>query len=349
MRTVLVTLLGMGAAVGIPVGAEAQEGPAPLFASHEILDLTLTADFAALRGDRRASPDRAALITAPDAGGGTIDVGAELRTRGEFRLDPANCSFPPLRIDVDASTAKETVFEGQDKLKLVSSCRPGRDSYEDLVLTEYLAYRTYQLLSSQSFHARLLRLTFVDTGRENAPETRIGFLIEEDNALAARLGATIFDLEEGKNLLPATFDPTSLMMVGIFQYMIGNTDWSDVAGHNFEIVDRGGAALVVPYDFDIAGIVDAPYATPDPVYGLASVRDRLYRGWCGNSFNTHLVLERFREASTEITKLWTDVPGLTEATRRRTVSYLADFFESIETDERADRRFLRDCRIRPTG
>jgi hypothetical protein len=315
----------------------------PLFVEAEPLDLTIIADFSALRSDRRESPDRPALLTVPREGG-TVDVGAEIRTRGEFRLDPGNCSFPPLRIDVDRSDARGTVLEGQDDLKLVTSCRPGRSTYDELVPLEYLVYRTYQLVTDQSFRVRSLRVTMVDTGSDDPPQTRAGFVIEDADALAERLGATVFDLEDGKNLPASAFEPTGRTRSAVFQYMIGNADWSEVAAHNVEILDRSGVAMVVPYDFDFSGLVDAPYAVPPADLRLDSVRERMYRGWCANDFTTRSVLEQFRSVRDDVLALWAAAPDLSDDTRRRATRYLEDFFDAIETDERANRRFLRDCR-----
>jgi hypothetical protein len=38
--------------------------------------------------------------------------------------------------------------------------------------------------------------------------------------------------------------------------------------------------LQFPYDFDHAGIVDAPYAGPAPELEMPDVRTRMYRGFC---------------------------------------------------------------------
>ena len=325
----------------------------PLFAVHEPLEMTITADFTALRDDRGASPDRPALLTVPagratpsgeSGDAGTVNVGASIRTRGAFRLDPGNCSFPPLRIDVEGSDARGTVLEGQDDLKLVSSCRPGRSTYDELVPLEYLVYRTYQHTTDQSFRVRLLRVTLVDTSGEQPPESRTAFVIEDADALAERFGATVFEMEERRNLPASAFEPVGRTRNAVFQYMIGNADWSEVAAHNVEILDRSGVALVVPYDFDFSGVVDAPYAVPPAELGLDSVQERVYRGWCANEFTTRTVLETFRAARAEVMALWSGAGGLGEDTRRRATGYLEDFFDAIETDERAERRFLRDCR-----
>ena len=345
----MAVLLASGLA-GRAAARQVDRPPAPpLFASHEPVPFTITTDIGALRGDRRESPDRPAVFTLPALGEAgpaaeTRDVPGEVRTRGSFRLDPANCSFPPLRIDVDGDDAEGTVLEGQDDLKLVASCRPGRASYDELVVLEYLTYRTYAIVTDASFRTRWIELTLVDSRGEAEDATRPGFLIEEDDALAERLGARVFELEEERNLPAWGLDPTTMMMTAVFQYMVGNADWSDVAGHNVELLERGGAALVVPYDFDFTGVVDAPYAVPPEGLGLRSVRERVYRGWCASPIVTAAVLDRFRAAEGEVMTLWRDAGGLEDDTRRRVISYLEVFFGDIQNDERAERAFLRDCR-----
>ncbi len=334
----------------VPSPTDALSTPevSPLFASLDLLPVILEADFTALEGDRHESPDRAGTLTVR-VDDQTREIPVELRTRGAFRLDPANCSFPPLRLDVDqAADAVGTPFEGQDDLKLVSSCRPERRSWEALVLKEYLAYRSVGLVTAESFHVRLLEVVFIDLGDGGrAAEPRLAFLIEDEDALARRLGATPFDLAEGKNLPATAFHPVSRMTNAVAQYMVANPDWSGVAGHNVEILERDGAAFAIPYDFDFSGVVDAPYAAAPPEYRLRSVRERYYRGWCENPLVTGEVLGRFRDAREDVLTLWAGETRLPDDVRADAVRYLEEFFDAIATDERADRRFLRDCRSLP--
>lgn len=332
-----------------PATSQLADDPPPLFASTEPFRVTLRADLSALRDDRSASPDRPGVLVVDRGSGATVEIPVEVRTRGNFRRDPGNCSFPPLRIEVDGDEARGTVFEGQDDLKLVSSCRPERDSWEELVVEEYLAYRSLQAVSDATFRVRRLEIVFEDAAGDEETDERVGFVIEDDDALARRLDATVFDLQEGKNLPAQAFDPVSRMTNAVAQYMLGNPDWSDEAGHNVEILDRGGVALAVPYDFDFSGIVDAPYAVPPPQYRLDSVRERYYRGWCENPVTTRTVLARFRAARDSVLELWRTEPGLTDRSRRRALGYLEEFFDAIETGERAELRFLRDCRALPGG
>ena len=51
----------------------------------------------------------------------------KVKTRGLFRLK--ECRFPPLRINLPKDSLEGTVFDGHDKIKLVSHCRD-RDSEE---------------------------------------------------------------------------------------------------------------------------------------------------------------------------------------------------------------------------
>lgn len=351
-------LMACAFAVGAPPTASAQPTSltdAPLFARHDILPVTLAADLEALKDDRSESPDRPGTLTVV-VEGEAREIPVEVRTRGAFRLDPSNCSFPPLRIEVDGAAAAGTPFEGQDHLKFVSSCRPERTSWEDLVVKEYLAYRSIGLVTDESFRVRLLEVAFVQrpsgggpSRGDSGPATRLAFVIEADEALARRLGGTRFELTEGKNLPAGAFHPLSRMTNAVAQYMIANPDWSDVAGHNVEILERAGAALAIPYDFDFSGLVDAPYASAPPEYRLRSVRERYYRGWCESPFVTAEVLRRFRAARVDVVSLWSDARGLSAEARAQGIRFLEGFFDAIESDEGAERRFLRDCRAIPGG
>ena len=71
--------------------------------------------------------------------------------------------------------------------------------------------------------------------------------------------------------------------------MIGNTDFSTLTGpgganccHNNRLFkgEQDRFLTSIPYDFDSTGLVNAPYAYPNPTIKLFSVRARLYRGFC---------------------------------------------------------------------
>ncbi len=329
------------------LAAPQQPDTVPLFAAREPIELSLVADFSAIRSDRAATPEErpALLVLAADPSRDTIE--AQLRPRGDFRRDPGNCTFPPLRLNLKTKQAEGTAFEGQDKLKVVVPCRPALDAYEQYVLTEYTIYRMYGLITEASFRVRLARINFVDTSGGNEPFTRWAFFIEDDDALAARLGGQKLDIPEGNHVRVEYLDARQAALVAVFQYMIGNTDWADDAVHNIELVQAYGAIRPVPYDFDFSGLVNAPYAIPDPKLGTKTVRERLYRGWCRTDVDTETILRTFRDNREAIATTVAETPGVSADGVRAAMGYLDGFWEAIETPERAQRRIFRDCRALP--
>lgn len=319
----------------------AQPDTLPLFTSHEPLELALVAGFGAIRRDQSDDPeDRPALVILAD--GDTVN--AELRPRGDFRRDPRYCSFPPLRLDAKAGSARGSVFEGQDKLKLVVPCRPERPGYGELVLREYLLYRVWQLVSDVAYRVRLARVTFADADDADDAFTQWAFFIESDEELAARMGGQVVDVPEGKGVPPAYLDAEVSTRLAVFEYMIGNTDWEDAGVHNMTILVVGNRVVPVPYDFDLAGAVDAPYAAPAAELPIRSVRQRFYRGWCRPGLDPGPVLEVFRQARPAIEALYRDFPHLSGRTRDETLAYFDQFFDNIGTADLAERRLFRDCR-----
>ena len=78
----------------------------------------------------------------------------------------------------------------------------------------------------------------------------------------------------------ADLEPRTAAIMGLFQYMIGNTDYSVPVLHNVELMARDTSVYPIAYDFDFSGAVNARYATVDPSLSIRRVRDRLYRGYC---------------------------------------------------------------------
>ena len=135
------------------------------------------------------------------------------------------------------------------------------------------------------------------------------------------------------------------MRVSIFQYMVGNTDWSMVAFHNSEVIQNSeGIYVPVPYDFDWTGFVAAPYARPDERLGIRSVRQRIYRGFCRPNFDISTVYAQFLRLRDDFEALYTGQDELEEANQREAVAYLASFYEDIRTRERARDRLEKNCR-----
>jgi hypothetical protein len=314
-----------------------------LFVDHAPLTLRLETDLRALFRDR--GPQRkehpARLRFGADADTGSI--GVKLRTRGIFRLK--TCGFPPIRLDLPARKLDNTPFAGEDKLKLVTHCQGDR-SYERNLLREYAMYRAFNALTDSSFRVRLAHVTYVDSARHDTV-TRYGFLIESDTALAQRIGA---DPVHSDNMYDPMTDPSYMTLVAVFQYLIGNTDWSVWKRHNialFQNIAQPRPLLAVPYDYDFSGAVNAPYATPPEQLKIQSVRQRVYRGFCQPDSLLAGVLDRFRAAKDSIYAAVRAVPDLPERDVRNVLDYFDEFYGVLDNRGAVNREFVRTCRRMP--
>lgn len=321
-------------------------GPAvaPLFASHEVLNFRLEADFGAVFKERgQESKEYPAKLSYPGADGAPVTLDIQISTRGNFRLQSRICGFPPLRLDFPKEGIENTLFAGQDKLKLTVHCQDKRAHYEQAVLLEYLIYRVFNLLTDQSFRARLARFTYVDAAGKRDTLTRYAFFIENDDRMAARLGGTVLDVKEVHD--EAT-DREQMTRLAVFEYFIGNTDWSVWALHNIVLVvaPTSQVPIAVPYDFDWSGVISAPYAKPDYRLPIKSVRERLFRGYCRPEEELAPVFQVFNEKQDVIYDLYRNQEGLDPKVRDDVLKYYDEFYKTINDPRAVNREFIRSCR-----
>jgi hypothetical protein len=320
---------------------------AVLFQAREPLEVTLQGDWKAFRDDRSEEAEEYPFHLAfAGADGNQVTVPVKLRVRGNWRRQKRNCTFPNYRLNVPKGEVAGTVFEGQDKLKIVRACQDDNDDYQQYVIQEYLAYRVYNRLTDKSFRVRPLRVTYIDTGGKYKTDTKPAFVIEDDDQLAARHRMTILDMQ---GLQLDMMDPDLMTLTLVFQYLIGNTDWSVSGLHNVKLlVDEQQIPVAVPYDFDWTGIVNARYAKPDPSLKIRRVRDRLWRGYCKPDEIAEIELapaiSRFNEEKDAIYALYRNASGLDENTRQETINYIDDFYETINNDGKRRRELIRKCR-----
>jgi len=318
----------------------------PLFDRGDILEITLTADLRSVFSDNDEDrPYRPASFAFMDPAGETAYQDIKIKTRGEYRRLRLGCDVPPIKLNFKKGAVENTLFSGQDKIKLVTHCRSRRRAFEQFVLEEYLVYKTYNILTDSSFQVRLARITYEDTAGERDPVTRYGFLIEDEDLLAERLGEWMMDRG---HVHPEDADRELMTLLSVFQYMIGNTDWNVPSMHNIRLVfiDPKRPPLAVPYDFDMSGMVAASYASPNPKWRLDSVRERLFLGYCRSDEKFSAVFNRFNEKRDEIYALWRDFELLERKYRDRVLSYLDSFYDTINSPRRVRRAFLRECQTR---
>ena len=318
-----------------------------LFGGTDPFPFTLQADFKAIGKDRNpeSKNDYPGLLTVDGPAGPTV-LHVQLRPRGHFRRRATMCAFVPVRVEFDKAEAKGTIFDGQKSLKLVVHCN-NEDDYEQYIVREYAVYRLMNLLTPMSFRARLARVSYVqskpgdavhDAGSVKPFTTRIGMFIEDQDDVARRAEARVMEIPRitFKELEP---DPLSLVMV--FEYMISNTDFSIYALHNVKLLrTQDRKVYVVPYDFDLSGLVHTSYALPSPGIGQLTVRDRVYRGPCRPQAEIEPVLERFTARKDDILGVYDSLHDLTPDYRADAKAYLQQFFSTITKDSSVRKTFV---------
>ena len=314
-----------------------------LFVDRTPLTLRLETDLHALFGDRGDQRKEHPALLRYVIGADTGNIDVKLRTRGIFRLK--HCAFPPIRLNLPEEKLDNTPFAGQDKLKLATHCQ-GNRAFERNLLREYALYRVFNALTDTSLRVRLAHVTYIDSARADTI-SRYGFLVESDAELARRSGAKVMPASIVNELL---MEPSYMTLVSVFQYLIGNTDWSVQGRHNILVLLTTAPPITrlgVPYDYDFSGAVGASYATPPPQIPIHSVRERYYRGFCQPDSVLMPVLERFRTAKDSIYAAVRAVPDLPERDVRELLEYFDDFYRAINDRGTVQRVFVHGCRPVP--
>lgn len=321
------------------------QSPKPLFASPDVLRLTIRGPVAAVAGPRSGgAPKPASLIV----GGETLPV--TLAPRGLTRRKAETCQFAPLRVRFTQAPGDSSPFAKQKSLKLVTHCRNNQD-FQQYVLLEYAAYRLFNRLTPASYGVRLALIDYV--GENGLPiTTRYGFFIEDTDDVAKRNGMR--EAQVGDGIPLARLSPEHAGRVAMFQHMIGNHDWSMRFGpkgagccHNVKLIGPAAGSnqfIPVPYDFDFSGMVNTPYAVAPDQLRISSVRQRFYRGYCRDNGYATAAASAMRSAKTDLLSALAATPGLEARFRDRAASYLEGFFRDSVSDELIAKKILKDCR-----
>jgi hypothetical protein len=316
-----------------------------LFDSDQVLEITLTGNLRDLLNDRAEDPQLYPMNVAYRAvDSSEVIVNAQAKTRGHFRKLKENCLYPPLSIHfVQNDLLKLSVFKDQDKIKLVMPCQG-----DEYVIREWLVYKLYNLVTPKSFRARLVKINMIDSkGKKMAPPF-YAVLLEEEKQMAKRNSSIALT----KKLQPEDTDTPSFLMMSVFEYLVGNTDWSVQYLQNVKLIaaDSNAIPIAVPYDFDHAGIVNTPYAKPAEELLMSSVRERRYRGYCINNFSKFdSAVALYNRIKTEVYAIYTNCSLLDEKYKKATLKYLDEFYAIINNAGKMKKEFGYPCDKNGTG
>ena len=334
-------LLFIGSVVWMVAISQNTTNDQNLFRSTTILRLDITGDFKSIFRDRHDDAEYRECSIRVD--GEAKEFELKIRTRGHFRLTMGSCEFPPLQLNfAPKKTPQNSVFAGQDKLKLVLPCRGTQDLVE-----EYLIYLMYQEVSNFAFRVRMVKINFIDHLGKIA-ENVIGFILEDDDLMAARVGGEIFKRD---GLRGNKMEKESYLTMAVFQYFIGNTDWSIEYRHNIKLIRHQDYPLPipVPYDFDHSGVVDAPYARPAEALRIRNVSERRYRGYCLDKLTLlDPIFDHFRAKKERLLQLVSEA-DLGSTNKLRLEAYLNKFYRTIDDGKLTKRDFSYPCLKNGTG
>ena len=314
-----------------------------LFSSDEVLDLTLTFDEKEVYNDLEERDYHGATLAWTDESGTKTELKVRLKTRGKTRAMKATCRIPPMYLSFKGAETKDTPFHKQKKVKLVTHCKNSK-SFKEYVKKEYLAYRLYNLVSEYGLQVRLCRITYVDMKKPEDQSTHYGFLLEDIDDLAKRN-----DMKEYDGLIrnQEALDKDNLDKLTLFQYMIGNLDWSVPERHNVKIMlaEDGSLPVAVPYDFDYSGLVDAPYAVPPEGIDIPGVKTRVFWGLCRDEGYTSTI-QFYKSIQPKILEEVKNADYMDEKSRTEVQSYLAEFYADINNPNTVKKDIDQACRAK---
>jgi hypothetical protein len=339
MKKICFFFLGLAFVLAKPVVAQDQVDSVKFFEDQTTITMTLETDLKDLLGKKQNERYLPAKITMAFEGGPTITEEIKLTVRGNFRRE--TCYMPGLKLDFHNLTSPQ--LYKLDKLKLVCGCSSGSEN-EQLVLREYMAYKVFNQLSDKSFKVRLAKITFTDAAGKRKPYSQYGFFIEDVDDMAKRNGMKEM---EGTNFQQESSNREHMTLVQLYQYLLGNTDWSVPNFHNVKLIapkDGNARPFVIPYDFDISGFVDPPYATIDERFDIQSVRDRLYRGFPRNMTELQDAIKVFNDKKDAIKEMISGFAPFDSKSKSWLTKFTDEFYKTINNQRDVQRLFIDQAR-----
>ena len=244
----------------------------------------------------------------------TLDV----TVRGRFRR--RTCGLPPMLLQFDKDRLRLAGLNTHNDYKLVTPCTDDAEGQE-AILREQLAYELYRTVDPEaSFRTKLLTINYVNTA-DGSTTTSYAILIEDTDELQNRL--------QGDNCKDCFNQPISeyanAEQVTLFEYMIGNADFSTRLTRNLKLLRTEDNLLTaVPYDFDYSGLVD-------PTYANSPLRTRRLVWEFDAPADLTAATTTFLQLEDQLLQVVADFEPLDRGSKREITRYLKGFFRDLDS------------------
>ena len=292
----------------------------------EVVEMDLSTDLKLLRDQRKTNEYQPATLTFSLGKKQQETWEIKIRSRGKYRRRV--CQFPPLKLNFPKDKLKIQGLTSDDEFKLVTHCLLG-DTGKEYLLREYLAYKLYEQLSPVHFRVQLCKIRYLDP-QSGEKIIAWAILMEDEAALARRFNAKI--CEVCYSTKPEQFQEGNLQQVFLFQYMIGNLDWSLTLLRNVLMLEpkNGAPPVIAPYDFDFSGLVNASYARPNLDFGQTSLRQRLFIHPDISDESLRPTIAYFQSKRKDLESVILNFKLLGYNSRMDLLDYIQSFFNSLD-------------------
>ena len=170
-------------------------------------------------------------------------------------------------------------------------------------------------------------------------------MTEDDKDMAKRNNCVEWN---SGNLFNEATNRKQMTLVAVFEYFVGNTDWSVPANHNIKLIqsktDSLSKPFAVAYDFDYAGLVNTEYAVPDAMLNTETVEERVYRGFPRTMEELNETFALFNQQKDNIYALINNFQLLTPKSKKDMTYYLDSFYSLIRNGGDVKRVFIDNAR-----
>lgn len=308
-----------------------------LIGEEEMQRLSLVADFDSIKANIRNKDYVYGEMVVEHDRKTQTSLRTKLRPRGKSRR--MMCDFPPLKLKFEKESLSAIGLQPFNDFKLVTHCKADESALVAVLLREYLVYKLFNEMTPYSFKTKLVEITYRNTGSSFKKTKQLAIIIEDAESMAYRnecheLSNKVIQLD--------SLHRNQEKITSVFQYMIGNADWSYLMGRNIELVRHNEGAIVpVPYDFDYAGLVRAPYARANSTLGQKTVLDRVYLGNAKSYEELSAIFSYFKSKRDDLMRVIDEFNAINAEDANTMRAYLQEFFDIIASRERVEIEMLK--------